>query len=370
MGACVETAIHTAHHRAHAVAVFVLCFAASGTASADPPADSGAVAGAAPSDAPVTQSKGGLLSSLRQALEEDPKRDVVRGYFDIGTPPDTHRYYCLVNPKTGKFLENGVAGTTYTRSDGMTGIKNPVVSDLNCASAEKSRILVTTGYTLNGSFGGTSAPPAAASKAQAPAPAAAAAAAPVAAAPVAAAPVAAPPLAAAPVVSAPAAVAAPRAAAPVAASGVAGGAVAAASAPVDAAGAEADVMTLYARFIAAQNAHDRAAVAAVLLDSPDFVWGQYRGDSIWGTQDALDECTRQWKGVWKLEPQLKEAHLAHVAPGVAVLVTPLLFTQGVRGQDPVTVPIRWSGVFVKTKAGWRISSVFITPFKDWHTPNG
>ena len=129
-------------------------------------------------------------------------------------------------------------------------------------------------------------------------------------------------------------------------------------------------MTVYARFIAAQNAHDRAALAAVLLDSPDFVWGQYRGDSIWGTQEALDECTRQWKGVWKLEPQLKEAHVAHVAPGVAVLVTPLLFTQGVRGQDPVTVPIRWSGVFVKTKAGWRISSVFITPFKDWHTPNG
>ena len=106
----------------------------------------------------VAHSKGGLLASLRQALEQDPKREVVRGYFDVGAPPDTHRYYCLVNPKTGKFLENGVAGTTYVRPDGMTGIKNPVVSDLNCASAEQSRILVTTGFTLNGSFGGTNAP--------------------------------------------------------------------------------------------------------------------------------------------------------------------------------------------------------------------
>ena len=344
-----KTAIHTAHHRAHAVAIFVLSCAAWCSANADPPADSGAAA--APE---VAQSKGGLLASLRQALEEDPKRDVVRGYFDVGTPPDTHRYYCLVNPKTGKFLENGVAGTTYPRPDGMTGIKNPVVSDLNCASAEQSRILVTTGFTLNGSFGGTNAPAAGATRASAPAAA------------VAAAPVAAAPVTAAPAVPAPA----PPVAAPMApASVAAAGAVAAASAPADL-GAQADVMTVYARFIAAQNAHDRAAVAAVLLDSPDFVWGQYRGDSIWGTQDALDECTRQWKGVWKLEPQLKEAHVANVAPGVAVLVTPLLFTQGVRGQDPVTVPIRWSGVFVKTKAGWRISSVFITPFKDWHTPSG
>jgi len=340
----VETAIHTAHHRAHAVAIFVVSCAAWGSANADPPADSGATA-AAP-EVPVAQSKGGLLASLRQAFEQDPKRDVVRGYFDVGVAPDTHRYYCLVNPKTGKFLENGVAGTTYVRPDGMTGIKNPVVSDLNCASAEKSRLLVTSGFNLNGSFGGTNAPAAAATKASAPVAAMAAA-----------------PVAAAPAVPPPVTVAAP-------ASGAAAGAVAAASAPADAAGAPADVMTVYARFIAAQNAHDRAGVAAVLLDSPDFVWGQYRGDSIWGTQDALDECTRQWKGVWKLEPQLKEAHVANVAPGVAVLVTPLLFTQGVRGQDPVTVPIRWSGVFVKTKSGWRISSVFITPFKDWHTPNG
>ena len=122
-----------------------------------------------------------MLASLRQALEQDPKREVVRGYFDVGTPPDTHRYYCLVNPKTGKFLENGVAGTTYLRPDGMTGIKNPVVSDLNCASAEQSRLLVTTGFTLNGSFGGTNAPAAGATRASAPA--AAVAAAPVAAAP-------------------------------------------------------------------------------------------------------------------------------------------------------------------------------------------
>ena len=72
-----------------------------------PPADSGA---AAAPDPQVEKSKGGLLSSLRQALEEDPKRDVVRGYFDVGVGPDTRRYYCLVNPKTGKFLENGASG--------------------------------------------------------------------------------------------------------------------------------------------------------------------------------------------------------------------------------------------------------------------
>jgi hypothetical protein len=53
-----------------------------------------------------------------------------------------------------------------------------------------------------------------------------------------------------------------------------------------------------------------------------------------------------------------------------VLITPLLFTEGDPGKNPSTIPIRWGGVFVKTKSGWRISSIFITPFESWRAPKG
>jgi len=52
---------------------------------------------------------------------------------------------------------------------------------------------------------------------------------------------------------------------------------------------------------------------------------------------------------------MQELRIASVSPGVAVLITPLLSTVGEPGKNPFTTPIRWGGVFVKTKSGWRIS---------------
>jgi hypothetical protein len=75
----------------------------------------------------------------------------------------------------------------------------------------------------------------------------------------------------------------------------------------------------------------------------------------------MDAFAEAWKGTWRLEPQPKELRIASVAPDAAVLITPLLFTQGDPGKEPSTVSIRWGGVFVKTKSGWRIASIFITP---------
>ena len=106
---------------------------------------------------------------------------------------------------------------------------------------------------------------------------------------------------------------------------------------------------MFSRFIAAQNAHDRAALAAVLLDSQEFMWIGYGGDAVWGYREAMEAFERQWQGIWKLEPQLKELRIASVATDTAVLVTPLLLTQGKPGADAATVTVSWGGVFVRTE---------------------
>jgi hypothetical protein len=91
---------------------------------------------------------GGFLSSLRQAFNHDFDHDVVRGHFDVGTPPDTHRYYCLVDAKTGKREANGVGGQPVLRPDGMTTIKSGAVSFYSCDNAERQGNLITAGYPL------------------------------------------------------------------------------------------------------------------------------------------------------------------------------------------------------------------------------
>ena len=323
--------------------VLAISIGASGSVMAAPQAGAGngAAASSAAGDAqaPAVPS-GNFFSSLKQAFKQDLDREVVRGHFDVGSPPDTHRYYCLVDAKTGKSEANGVAGEPVQRPDGMTGIKAGAVSFYSCVTAERQGILVTSGYTLS---------PAIRSK-TAPAPAAANA---------------------TPASNAPPAPAAANATpAPREAKGAEVAPVGAPIAAPVAATVQTEILAVYARFIAGQNAHDRAAVSDVLLDSKDFVWAQLGGTSLWGHKEAMDAFQEQWKGTWTLDPQLKEVRIASVAPNVAVLITPLLFTQGEPGEKPSTAPIRWGGVFVKTPSGWHISSIFITPFKSWQAPGG
>ena len=135
-------------------------------------ADSPAAGNPAAADLQSALATGDFFSSARQAFSEDFKKEVVRGHFDVGTPPDTHRFYCLVNTKTGKFQLNAVGGETFVRPDGMTGLKSSGVAPLSCEKAEQLGVLVTTGYVLNIRGQNAPQPPPVAPVPAAPAPAA------------------------------------------------------------------------------------------------------------------------------------------------------------------------------------------------------
>src|SRR5690348_10204718 len=122
-----------------ALVVGLLLLAGQSAVPADPPA---AQAGAASSSQSASQ--GGFLSSLKQAFSQNADREVVCAHFDLSSPPDTHRFYCLVDPKTGKRAPNGVAGEPFLRHDGMTGLKSPAISPVPCSDAEQRGILVTS----------------------------------------------------------------------------------------------------------------------------------------------------------------------------------------------------------------------------------
>jgi hypothetical protein len=128
------------------------------------------------------------------------------------------------------------------------------------------------------------------------------------------------------------------------------------------------VKAAFRRFISSQNEHDPSVLSNVLLESRDFVWAQGGGQSIWGFNEAMAAWKSAWKGTWHLEPQLNALRIVRVTSDVALLVTPLLLTSADPGEQPSTDPIRWAGVFVKTAAGWRLSSLIVTPYPGFAKP--
>ena len=115
---------------------------------ADPPTDTAAAqpANSSADDAPKSLPQDGFFSSLKQAARQGYDHEVVRGHFDLGTPPNVHRYYCLVDVKTHQKEPNGVLGDPVPAPGGMIAIKNSSVSMYTCANAEKQGMLVTAGY--------------------------------------------------------------------------------------------------------------------------------------------------------------------------------------------------------------------------------
>jgi hypothetical protein len=142
--------------------VIVLVLGACNGVLADPPA--GTPAGAADGtsyDNPTTLPQENFFSSVKESLRLGFDHEEVRGHFDLGTPPNSHRYYCLVDTKTRVREPNGVLGQPVPMPDGTTGLKIDSVSLYGCDKAEKQGMLVTAGYLLKAPVAGAvaAAPP-------------------------------------------------------------------------------------------------------------------------------------------------------------------------------------------------------------------
>ena len=135
--------------------------------SAAPPSGTDPEASDASSDAPKSLPQQNFFSSIKESLRLGYDHEVVRGHFDQGAPPNSHRYYCLVDTKTRSREPNGVLGQPVPLPDGTTALKIDSVSLFGCDDAEKQGLLVTAGYLLKAPTGAANVSQA---RAQAPSP--------------------------------------------------------------------------------------------------------------------------------------------------------------------------------------------------------
>jgi uncharacterized protein (TIGR02246 family) len=126
------------------------------------------------------------------------------------------------------------------------------------------------------------------------------------------------------------------------------------------AGTEDEVKALFAKFVAAQNAHDLKAVGELLQDSPQFLWIT-RGVPIWGRDAALKRFEALYQGTWSLDPKTDELKVIELQPGVVELYVPITFMISPAGQAAQPTRFLMNQVVVKTAAGWKISNILPIP---------
>ncbi len=125
------------------------------------------------------------------------------------------------------------------------------------------------------------------------------------------------------------------------------------------AGPAEDARALYARFVAAQNAHDFDAVRATLLDDDRFLWIT-NGLALRGPDAAITRMRGfHANQVWRIDPVWTRAQAIAPAAGIIVLHVPLVLTVG-----PAAAPDRYrilvSALCVQAPQGWRIAALFTT----------
>ena len=125
------------------------------------------------------------------------------------------------------------------------------------------------------------------------------------------------------------------------------------------AGSEDEVKVLFAKFVAAQNAHDLKAVGELLQDLPQFLWIT-RGTPIWG-RDAHSSVSRYYIKALGLDPKLDELRITELQPGVVQLYAPMTFMISPAGQAAQPMRFLMNQVVVKTADGWKVSSILPIP---------
>jgi len=125
---------------------------------------------------------------------------------------------------------------------------------------------------------------------------------------------------------------------------------------VSAAAGEAEARGFFAKFVAAQNAHDVTGVKAMLWNSPDMLW-YGRGVETRGPDAVADRFKEYYQGTWHLEPDMSQFRATVISSDVMQILVPIVFTRGLPGQPSQDNKFLISQTLVHDADGWHVASI-------------
>lgn len=123
-----------------------------------------------------------------------------------------------------------------------------------------------------------------------------------------------------------------------------------------AAAGEAEARAFFAKFVAAQNAHNVGDVKAMLWNSHDMLW-YGRGVETRGPDAVADRFREYYQGTWHLEPDMSQFRATAISTDVVQILVPIVFTRGLPGQPSQDNKFLISQTFVHDADGWHVASI-------------
>jgi alkanesulfonate monooxygenase SsuD/methylene tetrahydromethanopterin reductase-like flavin-dependent oxidoreductase (luciferase family) len=124
---------------------------------------------------------------------------------------------------------------------------------------------------------------------------------------------------------------------------------------------EAEARALFAKFVAAQNAHSVSDIKAMLWNSPSMLL-LARGVEIRGPEAVADRFKEYYEGTWHIEPDMSQFHVTSISQDVMQFVVPVVFTRGLPGQPSQDSKFLVTQTLVRdVSGGWHIASIMSIP---------
>ena len=119
---------------------------------------------------------------------------------------------------------------------------------------------------------------------------------------------------------------------------------------------EIEARAFFAKFVAAQNAHDASDVKAMLWDSAATLFYS-RGGETRGRDAVADRFREYYEGTWHLEPDMSQFHATVISHDVMQILVPIVFTRGLPGQPSQDNKFLISQTYVRDANGWHVASI-------------
>jgi len=123
-----------------------------------------------------------------------------------------------------------------------------------------------------------------------------------------------------------------------------------------AAASEADAKALFAKFVAAQNAHNANDVKSMLWNSPAMLFFS-RGVETRGPEAVAARFKEYYDGTWQLEPDMSQFRVAVISSDVMQILVPIVFTRGLPGASPQSNTFLISQTYVRDATTWYVASI-------------